>query len=163
MPYKDAEKRKEHGRKYYAEHKEALREQARIRAPIYANRKKKYYEKIDGPKRAKMRKDNPEVSWAKDTVSNHKKYGRNILIPVEDLAHLVSSTKICPICKVSLKFKSGMSSPTLDRVYPVDTINSIEEVEILCRRCNITKSDRSPEELEIWAIQYLEYRRNKVR
>lgn len=84
--------------------------------------------------------------WARKTLADHKKNGYEILITVDTLEDIAESTKICKWCGVDLQWEYGkgtvVNSPSLDRIDNESTI-TVDNIEIICRTCNLAKSNRT--------------------
>jgi 5-methylcytosine-specific restriction endonuclease McrA len=100
--------------------------------------------------------------WAQNSIYNHKKNGFIIKVTTDELEKLAKNSKECSYCGEELNWiwNRGHSSknPTLDRVNNEKEIR-VDNIEIICRRCNATKYDRSKEEF----IKYCEMIVNKFR
>lgn len=120
------EKVKENSKKYYIENSKK-----------YKDRQKKY------------RKENYIRNWCYQTLNKHKKTrGHEIKITIDELLSVVIKSKKCNYCDCDLKWNIGKytdNSPTLDRLNNENFL-SLENIQILCRRCNLSKQDRSHEE-----------------
>lgn len=84
--------------------------------------------------------------WASKTIKQHKYYGNIISITNKYLMSILDSLNRCPICGCVFVKEYGQGiiheSPSLDRI---DNENELREdnVQIICRRCNTIKSDRT--------------------
>lgn len=85
---------------------------------------------------------NPIKVWAMQTIARHRKE-YEIKIRPEELVELASKTKYCIYCGTQLIWQRGngrrASDPSLDRK-DNGKIISINEVQIICCRCNAKKS-----------------------
>lgn len=102
---------------------------------------------------------NPVRVWCISTLSQHKHNGYIINISLDELYNYVKSAKYCYICGKELdwtigKKHSNHNSPTLDRLNNEKEIN-IRNIQILCRDCNISKSNKTILELVSWAEQVI--------
>jgi signal recognition particle subunit SEC65 len=92
---------------------------------------------------------NPQKSWAKRTIYNHRRRGFQVDLTIESLENIAKHIINCPICGVKLTWNNGsgqhQSSPTLDRVNNELYLNQ-NNIQILCRYCNVTKSSRTMKE-----------------
>jgi hypothetical protein len=86
--------------------------------------------------------------WAIASISGHRKLGHLIQITTDELQELASHATNCPMCGVEFdwgpKTKSGArpNSPSVDRVGNEKVLDA-HNIQIICRKCNYTKSDRS--------------------
>ena len=99
--------------------------------------------------------------WSKSTISNHRKKGHKVDIKLDELVNFVTNKKNCAYCDGLLKWEYGNggsanNSPTLDRINNAQII-TINNVQILCRRCNTAKLDRSHDDF----VRYCTLIRNK--
>lgn len=87
-------------------------------------------------------------SWAKKSMDDHKYNNKKIYFnfSCRELAYFAANIKTCCFCNLKLDFnpknnKNRWKSPSLDNK---DCKNSIglTDILILCRKCNLTKSDR---------------------
>jgi hypothetical protein len=105
--------------------------------------------------------ENPHRFWATRTLNNHRIKGNKILISIDELEILAKQSTHCGICGCELMWsydnKDGKiqpNSPTLDRVDNENIITS-DNIQILCRRCNSTKQDRTTQELYDWCKNFV--------
>jgi len=88
--------------------------------------------------------------WAVHTLRHHrKKY--DVQLSKDELTSMALKAKVCPLCKVKLRWDRDESSgrivpnsPTLDRVDNGERITA-SDVMILCYRCNSSKGARTLE------------------
>lgn len=89
------------------------------------------------------------LRWANRTLNNHKNRGVNILITSDRLIELAKLAKYCAFCNCELRWSGGdkkrvivANSPSLENL---DCKHELEEkdIEIICSRCNTSKSDRT--------------------
>jgi len=96
----------------------------------------------------RVRKANPYLIWAQYTIYHHNQKGHSCCFTPEELVKKI--TPNCEICGTVLIWthkKTGHTSPTLDRM-DNGKILTLDNVQILCRRCNVTKHDRTQDEFE---------------
>jgi hypothetical protein len=89
-------------------------------------------------------------SWASSTVQGHKRNGNKINFKTRDLMELASKTDSCMICGIKLNWEKNRryiqdNSPTLDRINS-ENILELAGIQIVCHKCNRTKSNRTMEE-----------------
>ena len=152
MPYKDREKQREHGRKYYGANKEKKREYGR-----------KYYEANKEKRREygrKYRKANVEMGMWHSSKKRAKKRGLPFDLTIDDL----EVPEKCPILGLELKAGSDSSqgiSPTLDRIVP--ELGYVKgNIRVISHRANRLKSDASIEELEAILKYMKEHERDSI-
>jgi len=96
--------------------------------------------------------------WATNTIKCHRKSGYDINITKEFVYNLAINTEICPICGCKLDWEAGTKqnnkTPTLDRFNNENILND-NNVWIICRKCNVTKSNRT-------FVEFVEYCNNVV-
>lgn len=113
-------------------------------------------------KRRDKIKENPKDNWSYMTLWSHKKKGFIVNITREELYNHVSKINNCEICNKELTFGGGCgfksTSATLDRKDNENELN-INNVQVLCRKCNSTKLDRSMSEF----IEYCQFIVNKFK
>jgi len=91
---------------------------------------------------------NPRRRWAIACLSGHRRRGYVTEITSKELYKMALKTEKCLICETQLDWRLGnkgrmnRNSPTLDRVDNEDVIR-IDNIAILCYRCNATKRDRT--------------------
>lgn len=115
------------------------------------------YNKVYGQKnkdilraqRQKRRQEYPYESWSYRTKCNHAGKGFTLLMTLEDIMNLAQKSTHCEICGdmfdwFATREKGSIctNSPTLDRVNNETTL-TLQNVQIICSRCNLTKSDRT--------------------
>ena len=96
---------------------------------------------------------NSENVWAYRTLSQHG--GMHLL---DDVRKAAKRTKFCPICRCELKYCNGpqkANSATLDRIDNMEIV-APDDIWIICRRCNTTKSDRSMAEFVSYCMMVAE-------
>jgi hypothetical protein len=101
----------------------------------------------------KQMKEKPHRRWAASTLSFHRQKGNEILISIDELETKAKQTTHCEICGCELAWGYGKgysaNSPTLDRIDNGDII-TLDNIQILCTKCNVSKSDRTMLELVAW-------------
>jgi len=107
-----------------------------------------------------QRKKYPIKAWCKGTIYGHKKRGYKILFGYKELLPIAKNSMCCSICndKLSWILKNGTTqsnTPTLDSV-DNKKILSLKNIQILCHKCNRTKSNRNMKELYKWCKSFIE-------
>lgn len=99
--------------------------------------------------------------WAHSTLGGHKRCGFEIAISLDELENMAKETSACSICNMPLDYgQSGSkrflcgNSPTLDRKFN-GTVISKDTTWILCRRCNMTKYDRTWDDFLVYCSEVL--------
>ena len=97
-------------------------------------------------------KKHPHYAWAKSSIKSHKRKGFEVQITVKELAEIAKESKSCPFCGNIFSWNQGNgngklhhNSPTLDRI-DNGKIISDDSIQIICHRCNTTKSGRTMKE-----------------
>jgi hypothetical protein len=100
--------------------------------------------------------------WATATIATHRQRGHTVNIDVKELAELARKTPQCQLCGTYLAWvresnaKGALrNSPTLDRTNNENYLTP-DNTRIMCYSCNVSKRDRTPAELVIWARKILE-------
>jgi hypothetical protein len=97
----------------------------------------------------RYRKKSPYKFWASRTISGHKKRGFVVNLNIRQLEEIAKSIHQCPICDVTLSWggnsKTSKNSPTLDRTDNGNVLSQ-NNVQVICHKCNVTKSDRTMKE-----------------
>lgn len=93
---------------------------------------------------------NTKSNWASRTLSSHKSRGHTINISREELIEFLENKTKCELCGRELNWESNkkkirQDSPTLDRMNNENVID-IDNIMILCHRCNASKQDRTLKE-----------------
>lgn len=163
-----AEKLRLYAQNYYKENKENIADKNRVRridnrehdravkkAWYYKNRerllaKKRKYNIINRIQRHEYNETHRRRVWATRTRSMHRTNGFLVNIELNDLHEMAENIENCPICGCELKWLSGHgtvreNSPTLDRINNQSEM-TIDNVWIICHRCNTTKRNRSMKE-----------------
>ena len=81
-------------------------------------------------------------TWANSTYSGHKSKGYQLSFTRQDILFLYAQTQKCPICGCELEHgikNSHQNSPSLDRINNKKGNLTIEDVWIICHRCNTSK------------------------
>ena len=92
-------------------------------------------------------KENPYRHWAKNTLSKHRSRGNVVNITTDELEKIARSTKYCSLCGTELIWQSYKgsyldNSPSLDRINNGNILD-FDSIMILCRRCNVSKYNRT--------------------
>jgi hypothetical protein len=93
--------------------------------------------------------------WARQSIQSHRgQMGFEVNISSDDLEILAKKTTNCIYCDVKLDYSRGKgkiksNSPALDRRYN-ENVMTINNIDIICSRCSVTKSNRTRPEF----IQY---------
>ncbi len=102
-------------------------------------------------------------NWSSSSISHHKQFF-NVQISLTALSKLAESSIYCEYCGIVLNWEYGtknrkiaFNSPTLDRKHN-DAFLNISNVSIVCRNCNISKSNRSFSEFISYLKMILENR-----
>jgi len=95
--------------------------------------------------RAALVKSRPHRYSGVKALLSHKTKGMNVLITNDEIESLYKNTTHCPICGVKLSNKSRGNTPSLDRINNENELR-IDNVWIICGKCNTTKQDRTLEE-----------------
>jgi hypothetical protein len=144
--------------KYQRQKISNLRWRRKNRAELIA-KKKKWYE------------ENRERAWAYATIAHKIRLGFDVKFLTEDLTRLALKHEPCRYCGEALDYgcqgKLSPKSPSLDRIENVEADAfvpvelGIKDVQIICHKCNRTKSDRTHKEF----IEYCEMvvNRSKLR
>jgi 5-methylcytosine-specific restriction endonuclease McrA len=107
-------------------------------------------------KHSKQSKDRklarPREYWAYSTMSGHKSQGCTIELSRKELIDLANITDHCEICGEPMDWgligkqdHSLDNSPSLDRT-DNEKVLRIENVQIVCSRCNVSKNSRTMDE-----------------
>ena len=145
MSYKD----EEYHKNYHIAHKEEHN--------LYCKEYYKKNKKSANKRSTQWRIDNPEYHWAYQTIYTHKKKGYVVNITPTKLRDIAINTKFCCICECELKYQKGkcsQNSATLDRKNN-ETILNIDNIMILCRRCNCMKQDLSISDMCDWCKNFI--------
>jgi len=124
--------------------KECCKEDHKI---YYLKNRKKINEKT-----SKRQKEKPREYWAYSTMCGHRSRGCVVIVTKEELIALAYSSFNCGICGCLLDWsligKNGSpcsSSPSLDRINQENTL-TMDNIQIICSKCNVTKNDRTMQE-----------------
>lgn len=100
---------------------------------------------------------NRKRKWCLHTLSNHKRSGYNVIITTNELYNHIKDKEVCDICNKKLNWnntKLSHDSPTLDRKNNENDI-ILNNIMILCHRCNTSKGDRTIIEMKEWCKMVL--------
>lgn len=94
--------------------------------------------------------------WCYGTINGHKRRGYKILFTIKELFLIVKKITHCPICDTKLQFggRENQKSATLDRINN-EKILTLNNIQIICHKCNATKQDRTMPELVEWCNQFI--------
>jgi hypothetical protein len=102
--------------------------------------------------------DNPHRRRASATIGSHQRKGINVLITLPEMVELFETTTHCSICGCKLQRKLGYglkpNSPSLDRKDNGKDL-SIDNVWIICNRCNTVKQNLTMKELYKWCKNFV--------
>ncbi len=115
-------------------------------------------------KQSEEYKDDLYYKWARRCLYSHRERGHIVLISIEELINLAKQTKYCNICGTKLSYFTDVDDhinryikhATLDRILNTTTY-TINEVGILCNRCNSIKGDLNINELKNIINGYVKY------
>jgi len=130
---------KKYHQKYYKNNSEKMKEYS------------KKYQKNNPEKIRKYLKKTSHRNWASHTRRDHKSKGYKIDISIDELEVIAKESKYCAICDIELDWGYGNkkyaqnNSPSLDRTNNEKILNK-DNIQIVCRRCNSTKQDRTMNE-----------------
>jgi hypothetical protein len=114
--------------------------------PSRSNISKRKYEKTYKIK-------NPIKSWVTTTLSGHRYKGYDVRITNSELYNYVNHIKYCELCGKELVWNNKPytkhNSPSLDRQNN-ENIITIDNIMILCNKCNTMKQDLPLDELINW-------------
>jgi len=103
-------------------------------------------------KRREWRINNKFLSWSYGVIYNHIARGFRVIITPKELEKIAEEMDTCHVCDISLDYTRGKGvgvnrdhTPTLDRMNNGQRI-TIDNINILCHRCNRTKTDRTMKE-----------------
>lgn len=96
----------------------------------------------------------PMREWCRGAINSHKRNGFTVDFKVGDLLFLAINTTHCKYCGNKLDYVtkygerksiSKENSPTIDRINSGENL-TIDDVEIICWKCNTTKLNRTEKE-----------------
>lgn len=132
------------------------RNKAKEDAKKYRSTHTEHYAKLRRTPRVYVR------SWARNTISGHRKCGYDVNISIDELVEIANNSKICPICDRGLNWSSDnkngracSTSPSLDRINNEQCLNKTN-VWIICHSCNSKKRDDTMEQLVTWCKRIVE-------
>ena len=112
-------------------------------------------------RKKRWRLANPRRWWSKQTLCAHRtKLGCKVVITLDEMHARAEATDYCEHCKCLLDYgpkdRTGgqANSPSLDRKVAGSDILSMDDVWILCHKCNSTKGKRSMDEFCELAAQH---------
>ena len=92
---------------------------------------------------------NPFRVWAILSRRSHRINGHIVEISNSELEKIAKNTPFCHYCGCNLDYAPykgrRFDTPSLDRINNEKTIN-MDTVQIICKRCNYTKADRTHDE-----------------
>lgn len=92
---------------------------------------------------------NPHRCRATRSISGHKLQGMNVKVTTSELEKLLETTTHCSICGIKLKSELNegyfSNSPSVDRRNNEMELR-LDNIWIVCRKCNATKQNRSMKE-----------------
>lgn len=110
------------------------------------------------------RVSDPQLSWAKKTINTHIRKGHVVVFSVDELVKIVPVC--CSICDRILVWNhKGVpqgTSPSLDRINN-EKILTLQNIQIVCLRCNATKQNRTQSEFEEYCCMVADKVRSTVR
>lgn len=88
-----------------------------------------------------------KLKWSRATTQGHFKKGHSINFTPEQLCEFIKDKKTCDFCECELLWnnetgKPQQNSPSLENINLNVNIN-LDNIAIICRRCNTTKSNRN--------------------
>lgn len=133
-----------------------------LKKPTTKKRMKKYRKKyIQRPYVKKRmvintrnwRNRNSKRIWAQSRINGHKRDNYEIKITKEELIDFIKNINTCAICGIEINFIQGIGNNehNYSNRASLDDINnshiiSINNIQIVCHRCNSTKHNRSMKE-----------------
>ncbi len=84
-------------------------------------------------------------AWGSSTLYRHRMNGYKILLTHKELLEIIEKTTHCIYCGLELDWKAPRKVnvfPSLDRIDNEKVLRK-DNVQIVCRRCNVTKRDRT--------------------
>ena len=150
---------REYQKDYKQKHSQKLKEQS---SRFYHSHKDKYEQNM------KNHRDRcPHRVWSIVSRCAHKRAGYIVIISIDELEQLAKKTTHCSYCGCELKWGYGnkrghkwQDSPSLDRVNNEKELRT-DNVEIICRKCNVRKQDSSKQELLNWCKRVLEHQKSE--
>ncbi len=90
---------------------------------------------------------NPIRYWVNESIRHHKRKGYEVKMSKAEIEEIAKKTLNCPYCGIEidyspLKGKVAKNSPSLDRINNGNLMTE-KTTQIICQKCNKTKSDRT--------------------
>jgi len=111
----------------------------------------------------------PIKEWCRAAIGSHKRKGYIVKFGVKELLSIAEKTSYCKYCNNKLDYdtKYGKrknipkeNNPTIDRING-EKILTVDNVEIICWKCNTTKLNRTEEEFYKYSKQIYNKLKNK--
>ena len=105
-------------------------------------------------------KKNPEKTWARKAIQHKKELGFSVLFTTQELTALALLHQPCRYCGKKLDYSPFKGrvinvTPSLDRINNNTGILTLNDIQIICYKCNLKKSDQTHSE-------FLEYCKNVI-
>ena len=106
---------------------------------------------------------NPKLAWSRSKIYCHIRSGYQVEFTTSQLADFVKDIEICSFCNVKLDWGFRYDGTGRNRLRPsVDRIDNekilrLNNIQIICWRCNATKYDRTMKEF----VDYCKMMANK--
>lgn len=114
--------------------------------------RKKYHDKtLNSVKKYRENPNNRFKVFSTTTINDHRRNGYIVNIEIKDLENLAINTSNCIYCDTKLNYDRGHKHSTFGNSPSLDSINNeknlnINNVQIICHRCNTIKHDMSHNE-----------------
>jgi len=150
-----SEQKKEYFKKYKEENPERVKETKKKYKMTHVEKIQEYNKEYNARSEVRIR------TWCYQTLNKHKNIKKyEVKISVNELNEYAKRAKTCKYCERDLNWspyleRTQINSPTLDRVnngkildhiWKGPTDSSEGAVEIVCYRCNMSKSNRTYDE-----------------